>query len=163
MRFLRRMLKIILLHSSASGLYYKSLRLYKKGGIHRYYAYLINEKIQRLFACSLSLKANVGRNLDFKHPFAIVIGDGVVIGDDVTIYQSVTLGAARIGEGEKGKYPKIGDNVVIFAGAVIVGDVKVGNDSVIGANSVVTKDVPANTSVGGVPAKVLRKFINEKQ
>lgn len=158
MKIMRSLVKRILMHESAENLYYRSIRYYRKGGFFRYYSYLLTSKVERIFASSLSSKASIGENLQLKHPFAVVIGEGAVIGKNVTIYQSVTLGAARLGEGNLGLYPKVEDNVVIYAGAVVIGDVIIGHGSIIGANAVVTKDVPANSLVGGVPAKVLKRI-----
>ena len=76
------------------------------------------------------------------------------IGEKVTIYQGVTIGQS------KGVYPVIGDNVIIYAGAKIVGDVHIGNNVIIGANSVVVDSVPDNTIVAGIPARVI-KTIND--
>lgn len=97
----------------------------------------------------ISMKAKIGKNIYFPHPQNIIIGDGSIVGDNCTIYHDVTLGQNH------GKYPVIGDNVIIYPGAKIIGDVKVGNDAIIGANAVVVKDVLDNQIVGGVPAKVI--------
>lgn len=103
-------------------------------------------------ACYISNEAHIGRGLLLPHPTGIVIGDGVRIGMDVTIYQNVTLGRANADESS---YPHIGDGVIIYAGAVIAGAVRIGEGSVVAANSVVNRDVPPATLVGGVPAKTL--------
>ena len=90
------------------------------------------------------------------HPTSIVIGEGVVIGENVTIYQNVTIGGRVIGDWRKGNYPTVLGNTVIFAGAVIVGKVQIGRNCVIGANSVVTTDIPDNATAVGAPARVVR-------
>jgi serine O-acetyltransferase len=104
------------------------------------------------FGCYLSPLATIGPGLCLPHPVGIVIGDGAQLGANVTLYQHVTLGRAR---DDAPYYPKVGDGVVIYAGAVIVGDVRIGPGAVIGANAVVTRDVPANAVVGGIPARQL--------
>ena len=81
------------------------------------------------------------------------IGYTVKIGRNVSIHQGVTIG--RVFAGKKAGMPTIGDNVVIFAGAKILGNIHVGHHAVIGANAVVTNDVPDYSVVGGVPAKVI--------
>lgn len=97
----------------------------------------------------ISMKATVGENLRFPHPMNIIIGRDCIIGDNCTIYHDVTLGQSR------GKFPKLGNCVIVYAGAKIMGDVKIGNNAIIGANAVVVKDVLDNQIVGGVPAKVI--------
>ncbi|MNP42386.1 Serine acetyltransferase [compost metagenome] len=85
----------------------------------------------------------------------VVIGETCEIGDDVVIYQGVTLGGSGK---EKGKrHPTIGNNVVIGSGAKILGSFKIGDQSNIGANSVVLKEVPAGSTVVGIPGKVVRQ------
>lgn len=136
-------------------LYYRALKYTKKGRFFNYVAIYFIKKINRKFSCYLSAKASVGEGIKFPHPVGVVIGDGVVISERVTIYQNVTLGAARLGEGQKGLYPKIGSDVVIFAGAKIIGNITIGDGAIIGANAVVTKSIPANSSAVGIPAKVI--------
>jgi len=104
----------------------------------------------------ISHNAKIGKQLGLPHPTSIVIGEGVVIGADVTIYQSVTLGGRVIGDWEKGNYPQISDGCVIFAGAVIVGKVRVGKNCIVGANSVVTSDIPDYAVAVGAPARVVK-------
>lgn len=103
-------------------------------------------RIYKVHNCDISETAVVGQNIRFPHPIGIVIGAGVVIKDNVTIYQNVTLGS----HGNKNKpksYPIIEDNVIIYAGAKILGGIIVGKNAIIGANAVVTRDVPENNIV----------------
>ena len=83
----------------------------------------------------------------------IVIGETTIIGDNVSIYQGVTLGGTKWEK--KKRLPTINDNVVIGAGAKVLGHILVGKNSKIGANSVVTKNVPSNITVIGIPARVI--------
>ncbi len=101
--------------------------------------------------------ARVGPGLRLAHTMGTVIGARVVIGADATIYQGVTLGAARLGEGLAGweAYPVVGDRVTIYAGAMLLGRIRVGDEAVIGANSVVLEDVPAGAVAVGVPARLI--------
>ncbi|MDI6709795.1 MAG: serine O-acetyltransferase [Thermoanaerobacterales bacterium] len=98
--------------------------------------------------------AKIGRGLFIDHGSGVVIGETTEIGDNVTLYQGVTLGGTGK---EKGKrHPTIRDNVVISAGAKILGSFEVGENSKIGAGSVVLKPVPPNSTVVGVPGRVVR-------
>ncbi|MEL1135403.1 serine O-acetyltransferase [Desulfitobacterium sp. THU1] len=97
--------------------------------------------------------AKIGQGLFIDHGMGVVIGETAEVGDNVTIYQGVTLGGTGK---EKGKrHPTIGNNVFIGSGAKILGSVKIGDNVKIGAGSVVTKPVPGNTTVVGVPGKVV--------
>ena len=89
--------------------------------------------------------AKIGRRFFIDHGMGVVIGATAVVGDDVMIYHDVTLGARGLSSGKR--HPTIGNNVVIGAGARVLGDIKVGEGAKISANMVVTKDVPAKTSV----------------
>ena len=99
--------------------------------------------------------AKIGRRFFIDHGMGVVIGETTEIGNDVTIYHQVTLGGTSTKKGKR--HPTIGNNVVIGAGAKILGPVKIGNNCKIGANSVVIKDVPPNSTVVGIPGKVVRR------
>lgn len=116
---------------------------------------LISNRLQR-YGVYISRHAVIGNSLSLPHPTSIVIGEGVKIGDRVKIYQNVTLGGRVRGDWRLGNYPDIGDDSVIFAGAVIVGKVRVGRNCTIGANSVVITDLPDNSVAVGAPARVVR-------
>lgn len=97
--------------------------------------------------------ATIGRGLFIDHGTGIVIGETAEVGDNVTLYQGVTLGGTGK---EKGKrHPTIGDNVVVASGAKVLGSFKVGDNSKIGAGSVVLKEVPPNSTVVGIPGQVV--------
>jgi serine O-acetyltransferase len=108
------------------------------------------------YGCYINLNSKIGIGIRFPHPNGIVIGEGVVIGKNCTIYQQVTLGGKIIGDSKNGNYPQVSDNVVIFAGAKLIGNITIGEHSIIGANSVVTKDVPHNVVVAGIPANFIK-------
>jgi serine O-acetyltransferase len=98
--------------------------------------------------------AKIGRRVFIDHGMGVVIGETAIIGDDVLIYQQVTLGGVST---EKGKrHPTIGNNVVIGAGAKVLGNIQIGDDAKIGANSVVIKNVPMKATAVGIPARVLQ-------
>lgn len=123
---------------------------------HPLLARFVSERLARRYGVFVNPKAVFPTTLRMPHPVGIVIGEGVRIGERVSIYQNVTLGGARSGDWQAGNYPEVGDDTIIFAGAVIVGAVKIGRNAVIAANAVVTKDVPDYATVAGVPAKVVR-------
>jgi serine O-acetyltransferase len=98
--------------------------------------------------------ATLGRRLTIDHGMGIVIGETAEVGDDVLLYQGVTLGNARFQHGKR--HPTVGDNVVVGAGALIIGPVTVGDGARVAAGAVVISDVPANTTAAGVPAKAIQ-------
>ena len=114
-------------------------------------------RIQARFGVFISPQVHIPGSTHFPHPIAIIIGEGVRLGERVTIYQGVTLGGARLGDWQANRYPTVEDDVTIFAGAVIVGKITIGRGSTIGANSVVTRDVPAESTAVGAPARIIAK------
>lgn len=99
--------------------------------------------------------AKIGRRCYIDHGMGVVIGETAEIGDDVLMYHSVTLGAFT-NERVK-RHPTIGNNVMLGAGAVILGNIKIGDNSKIGANSVVLKDIPENSTAVGAPARIISR------
>ena len=95
----------------------------------------------------------IGKNIFIDHGMGVVIGETTIIGDNVSIYQGVTLGGTKWEK--KKRHPTINDNVIIGAGAKVLGPISVGKNSKIGANSVVTRNVPSNSTVIGIPARVI--------
>jgi serine O-acetyltransferase len=98
--------------------------------------------------------AQLGRRLTIDHGMGIVIGETAEVGDDVLLYQGVTLGNARFQRGKR--HPTVGNNVVIGAGAKVLGPITVGDGARVAAGAVVINDVPPNTTAAGVPAKAIR-------
>jgi serine O-acetyltransferase len=103
-------------------------------------------------AADIRPQADIGPGFVIKHSVGIVIGTGVIIGKNCTILQNATLGEKYAQDGSH-LYPVIGDNVTICAGAVLLGAVEIGNNSIIGANSVVIGHVCENEIVAGAPAR----------
>ncbi|MCX5700061.1 MAG: serine O-acetyltransferase [Candidatus Omnitrophica bacterium] len=99
--------------------------------------------------------AKIGKRLFIDHGMGVVIGETAVIGDDVLLYQEVTLGGTGIETGKR--HPTIGNNVVIGAGAKVLGNIFIGDNSYIGSNAVVIKDVPPNSTVVGVPGRITKQ------
>ena len=98
--------------------------------------------------------AVIGRRFFVDHGTGVVVGETAEIGDDVTLYQGVTLGGRTLNEGKR--HPTLGNNVVVGAGAKILGPFKVGDDARIGSNAVVLNPVPSGATVVGVPGKIVR-------
>lgn len=92
----------------------------------------------------------------FPHPVGIVIGMKVKMGMNCEIYQNVTIGTKETADFKNGKYPEIGNNVIIYPNSLIIGNIKIGDNSIIGAGSVVLSDVPPNSVFAGNPAKFLK-------
>jgi len=99
--------------------------------------------------------ATIGRRVFIDHGTGVVIGETAIIGDDVLIYQQVTLGGVSTNKGKR--HPTIEDGVVIGAGAKVLGAITIGANSKVGANSVVIKDVPPNSTAVGIPARILKR------
>ena len=98
--------------------------------------------------------ATIGNGLFIDHGMGVVIGETTIIGDNVTMYQGVTLGGTGK---EKGKrHPTLGSNIVVGAGAKVLGNITIGDDVNIGANAVVVRDVPSNSTVVGVPGRIAK-------
>lgn len=97
----------------------------------------------------ISRDAMIGKNLFFVHPYNLFIGKGAIIGDDCTIYHNVTIGK------KNERYPIIGNNVTIFPHSILIGDISIGNQTIIGAGSVAIQSFPDKVVVAGNPAKVI--------
>jgi serine O-acetyltransferase len=109
-------------------------------------------------SCDIRPQAKIGPGLNLSHPFGVVIGIAE-IGKNATIMQNVTLGLRNVtaNPDDMGARPRVGDNVVIYAGAVLVGSIRIGDGAWIGANAVVLKDVPEHCLAAGVPARIIKR------
>lgn len=99
--------------------------------------------------------AKIGKGLFIDHGMGVVIGETTVIGKNVTLFQGVTLGGTGKETGKR--HPTLGNNIVVGAGAKVLGNIKIGDNSYIGSNAVILKDVPANSTVVGVPGRVTKQ------
>ena len=122
---------------------------------HRDLALTIQSSISMRFQVDINPAVKLGQGIFLDHATGVVIGETAVIGDNVSILQNVTLGGTGKSGGDR--HPKIGDGVLIGAGAKVLGNIRVGHCSRIASGSVVLKEVPPETTVAGVPAKVVGK------
>ena len=117
------------------------------------FAYFVQMRVSEVFGVDIHPNARIGRGIMIDHAHSIVIGETAVVGDNVSMLHSVTLGGTGKEDGDR--HPKIGNGVMIGAGAKVLGNISVGYCSRIAAGSVVLHDVPHNTTVAGVPARVV--------
>ena len=135
-------------------LFYRiSHSIYKKG--FRFLPRFISAIGQFLTTIDIHPASQIGRRVFIDHGSGVVIGETVIIGNDVLIYQQVTLGGVSTSKGKR--HPTLGNNIVIGAGAKVLGNITIGDNSKVGANSVVVKDVPADSTAIGIPARVLKR------
>jgi len=117
------------------------------------FALYLQSQSSRIFAVDINPAARIGIGIMMDHATGIVIGETAVVGDNTSMLHNVTLGGSGKEIGDR--HPKIGSSVMLGAGAKVLGNIKVGNCARVAAGSVVLADVPANTTVAGVPAKVV--------
>lgn len=142
-----RGIQAMLCYRWANGMYKRGIPFLPK---------LLSKYSQLMLGIDISYKASLGKGILILHGYGVVIGRGVKTGDHIKIYNGVTLGvndAYYKGLEYSQSYPELGSNILLGTGAKILGPVKVGSDAVIGANSVVTRDVENGAIVSGIPAK----------
>ena len=138
--------KVILRYRVAHKLYLKK---------HYFLARWISQRAARKTGIEIHPGATIGKGLFIDHGSGVIIGETAVIGNNVTLYQGVTLGGTGKEQGKR--HPTLKDNVMVSAGAKILGSFTIGENSKIGAGSVVLKEVPPNCTVVGVPGRVVRR------
>jgi serine O-acetyltransferase len=119
----------------------------------RDFALYLQSRASQVFQVDINPQARIGKGIMLDHGTGTVIGETAVIGDHVSIMQGVTLGGT--GKAEQDRHPKIANGVLIGAGAIVLGNIKVGECARIAAGSVVVKEVPPRVTVAGVPAKIV--------
>jgi serine O-acetyltransferase len=119
----------------------------------RDFALYLQSRASIVFQVDINPAVRMGQGIMLDHGTGLVIGETAVVGDNVSMLQGITLGGT--GKSDQDRHPKIGNGVLIGAGAKVLGNIKVGDCSRIGAGSVVLKEVPPRTTVAGVPAKVI--------
>lgn len=137
--------------------YRRAHRLYEKGRFFR--ARMISQRAARRTGIEIHPGAKIGKGFFIDHGSGVIIGETAIIGDNVTLYQGVTLGGTGKETGKR--HPTLGNNVMVSAGAKIIGSFTVGDNSKIGAGAVVIKEVPPNCTVVGVPGRIVKRD-NEK-
>ncbi len=128
-------------------------KLYQKG--HYFLARWISQRAVRKTGIEIHPGAQIGRGLFIDHGNGVIIGETTIIGDNVTLYQGVTLGGTGKEHGKR--HPTLGNNVMVSAGAKVLGSFTIGDNSKIGAGSVVLSEVPPNCTVVGVPGRVVKR------
>lgn len=138
--------KVILNYRIAHKLYLKK---------HYFLARWISQRAARKTGIEIHPGATIGKGLFIDHGSGVIIGETTVIGDNVTLYQGVTLGGTGKEQGKR--HPTLKDNVMVSAGAKILGSFTIGENSKIGAGSVVLEEVPPNCTVVGVPGRIVKR------
>jgi len=133
--------------------YRRAHRLYEKG--HFFLARMISQRAARKTGIEIHPGAQIGKGLFIDHGSGVIIGETAVIGDNVTLYQGVTLGGTGKETGKR--HPTLKDNVMVSAGAKLLGSFTVGENSKIGAGAVVLEEVPPNCTVVGIPGRVVKR------
>ncbi len=119
-----------------------------------FFARLVSQRAVRKTGIEIHPGAQIGKGFFIDHGSGVIIGETSIIGDNVTLYQGVTLGGTGKEQGKR--HPTLEDNVLVGAGAKVLGSLTIGKNSKIGAGSVVLHDVPPNSTVVGVPGRVVR-------
>ena len=151
-------LSIILTYPGAKAIFFHKIANFFAIAKFQLIARIVSQFSRFLTGIEIHPKANIGKNLFIDHGMGVVIGETSDIGDNVTIYHMATLGgiSPSVNSNEQRnikRHPTLKDNVVVGSGAQILGPVTVGKNAKIGANAVVTKDVPENAVMVGIPAK----------
>ena len=123
-------------------------------------AYFLQNRISEVFAVDIHPAARIGEGILIDHGTGVVIGETAVVGDDVSMLHEVTLGGTGKESGDR--HPKVGNGVLIGAGAKVLGNVRIGNGSKIASGSVVLHEVPPHATVAGVPAKIVGRPATEE-
>ena len=133
--------------------YRKAHKLYQNG--HYFLARWISQRAARKTGIEIHPGAQIGKGLFIDHGNGVIIGETAIIGDNVTLYQGVPLGGTGKETGKR--HPTLRDNVMVSAGAKVIGSFTIGENSKIGAGSVVLEEVPPNCTVVGVPGRIVKR------
>lgn len=151
----RGYLEIILLYSGLHALIAYRVSHYLWKAKLRLLARLLSQSARFWTGIEIHPGAVIGKSFFIDHGMGVVIGETAIVGNDVTLYQGVTLGGTGKETGKR--HPTLGSNIVVGAGAKILGNIEIGSNSYIGANAVVLRSMPENSTVVGVPARVTKQ------
>lgn len=145
-------ISVILTYPGLHALFYYRIahRLYL-WNVH-FFSRTLSQLARWLTGIEIHPGATIGKGLFIDHGMGVVVGETAVLGDNVTLFQGVTLGGTGKQKGKR--HPTLGNNVVVGTGAKVLGDIHVGDNVSIGANAVVVRDVPSNSTVVGVPGRI---------
>lgn len=143
-------LHALLLHRLAHGCWHRRLKLLAR---------IISAFSRWATGIEIHPGAQIGRRFFIDHGMGVVIGETAEIGDDVTLYHGVTLGGTSWNKGKR--HPTLADGVVVGAGAKVLGPIRVGRNARIGSNSVVTREVPDDSTVVGIPGRIINKAVDD--
>lgn len=150
--------KIFLKHFSSSTNAVYLIRKYQKLFANKYtrkFSFLYLNKLRYKYGIFISPTTIIDIGLQLPHPDGIIFGASCRLGKNCTVYQQVTIGSARVGDVKMGLQPNIGENVYLFAGSKILGDITLANNTMVAANAVLLKDTEENGVYGGIPAKLI--------
>lgn len=147
-------MEVFLYPSFKAIIYYRiAHKLYE--GRHYFWARWVSQKGARKTGIEIHPGARIGKGLFIDHGNGVIIGETAIVGDNVTLYQGVTLGGTGKEHGKR--HPTLCNNVMVSAGAKVLGSFTIGENSKIGAGSVVLEEVPPNSTVVGVPGRVVKR------
>jgi len=147
--------EILLLYSGLHAIlaYRLSHALYKRG--YHFAARFVSQKARHLTGIEIHPGAKIGKGVFIDHGSGVVIGETAIVGDNCTLYQGVTLGGTGKDTGKR--HPTLGNNVMVGAGAKVLGPFTVGDNSKIAANAVVLEPIPENSTAVGIPARIVKR------
>lgn len=147
-------MEVFLYPSFKAMMYYRVAHILYENG-HFFWARWLSQKAVRKTGIEIHPGAKIGKGFFIDHGNGVIIGETAIVGDNVTLYQGVTLGGTGKEHGKR--HPTIGNNVMISAGAKVLGSFTIGDNSKIGAGSVVLSEVPPGSTVVGVPGRIVKR------
>lgn len=141
-------------NSSTNAVYLLRKMMFARSCIGKAY---YRHRLELKYGIFVGENAVIGLGLKLPHPNGIIVGNSVSIGNGCTLYQQTTIGSRRSGDTAKGLQPVLGDSCTVFSGAKVIGDIVLGNGTVVGANAVLSISTPAFSTCVGVPAKIITK------